>query len=170
MTARILILTGASSTGKTTIARELQRLAPTPAILVAADDFDLPRDARSLVAVRQAGEGAAAALQAAMFRAFYEGLARWPANGVSVIIETIFLDEEQPRFCQDALREAPHAIVRLVCDRKVRLERERRRRDRQPGRSDETALAEVIPDRLALELDTTACRPADAATKLLPFL
>jgi chloramphenicol 3-O-phosphotransferase len=170
MTARVLILTGASSTGKTTIARALQRLTPKPTVVVAADDFDLPRDARSLVAVRQAGEGAVAALQAAMFRAFYEGLARWPANGVSAIAETIFLDEDQPRICQDALRGVPHAIVRLVCDREVRVDRERRRRDRQPGRSEETALAEIIPDRLALELDTTSGRPADAATKLLPFL
>jgi chloramphenicol 3-O phosphotransferase len=170
MTARILVLTGASSTGKTTIARALQRLASTPAILVAADDFDLPRDARSLVAARQAGEGAVAALQTAMFRAFYEGLARWPANGVSAIAETIFLDEEQTRICRDALRRVPHAIVRLVCDGAVRAERERRRRDRRPGRSDETALAEVIPDDLALELDTTTCRPADAAARLLPYL
>ena len=76
----------------------------------------------------------------------------------------------QPRICRDALRGVPHAIVRLVCDREVRAERERLRRDRPPGRSDETALAEVIPDRLALELDTTACRPADAATTLLPYL
>ena len=80
MMARILILTGASSTGKTTIARALQRLTPTPVVVVAADGFDLPRDAR-VVAVREAGEDAAADLQAAMFKAFYEGLARWSTNG-----------------------------------------------------------------------------------------
>jgi chloramphenicol 3-O phosphotransferase len=170
MTSRILILTGASSTGKTTIARALQRLTPTPTVFVAADDFDLPRDAQSLVVLRQAGEDEAAVLQAAMFRAFYEGLARWPANGVSAIAETIFLDEDQPRICRDALRGVPHVIVRLVCDREVRAERERRRRDRRLGRSDETAQAEVIPDGLALELDTTDCLPADATTKLLPYV
>jgi chloramphenicol 3-O phosphotransferase len=170
MAARILVLTGASSTGKTTIARALQWLAPKPAVLVAADDYDLPKDARSVVALRQADEDEAAALQAAMFRAFYEGLARWPANGVSAIAETIFLDQDQLCICRDALRGVPHAIVRLICDREVRLERERRRPDRQPGRSEATALTEVIPDGLALEVDTTSCRPADAATKLVAFL
>lgn len=93
MPARILVLTGASSTGKTTVAREIQRLAPLPVVFVPADNFDLPRDARSLAALREATGSEAQALQMAMFRAYYEGLKQWPLNGISAIAETIFRDE-----------------------------------------------------------------------------
>jgi chloramphenicol 3-O-phosphotransferase len=166
--ARILILTGASSTGKTTVARAAQRLTPRPTVVMAADDFDLPADARARATPRTEAESVA--LQAAMFRAFYEGLARWPAHGINVIAETIFLDEEQVRICRQSLVEAPFAIVRLVCDRAIRVEWEHRRGDRRPGRSDETAAADVIPDGLALELDTSRESPTAIASRLLPFL
>jgi chloramphenicol 3-O phosphotransferase len=168
--ARILVLTGASSTGKTTVARALQRLAPKPVIVMAADDFDLPRDARSLTTLRARDNDEVAALQSAMFKAFYEGLARWPANGISAIAETIFRDEDQLRICRDTLRAVPHAVVRLVCDREVRAARERRRQDRRPGMPDATGLTEVIPDGLDFELDTTSTSPADVAARLLPYV
>jgi chloramphenicol 3-O phosphotransferase len=168
--ARILVLTGASSTGKTTIAKELQRLASRPTVFISADDFDLPRDARPLAALREREDDETEALQMAMFRAFYEGLTRWPENGVNAIAETIFRDETQLRICRTTLVNVPHAIVRLICDREVRLARECQRQDRRLGLSEETVLAEVIPDRLDLELDTTDLSPADAARRLLPFL
>jgi chloramphenicol 3-O phosphotransferase len=151
--ARILILTGASSTGKTTIARAVQRLVPRPTVVVAADDFDLPADAHARVAMRAAPVAEVAALQRAMFGAFYAGLAPWPAHGIGVIAETIFLDQEQPRICRQALAGLPYAIVRLVCEPAVRADRERQRLDRRPGRS-----------------RTTALSPESAAARLLPFL
>jgi chloramphenicol 3-O phosphotransferase len=168
--ARVLILTGASSTGKTTIARELQRLAPTPTVILVGDDFDLPRHARVIAALRAAPPEAASALQAAMTRAFYESVARWSANGIGVIAETIVKDLEHPSIYRAALRDLPYAVVRLTCDRSVRVERERGRRDRACGVSDDTAGREVAPDDLALELDTSALRPADAAERLLAFI
>ena len=70
MAGRILVLTGASSTGKTTIARELQRLAPAPAVFVSGDDLDLPPDARSVAALRGSESAESVTLQMAFYRGF----------------------------------------------------------------------------------------------------
>jgi chloramphenicol 3-O-phosphotransferase len=87
-----------------------------------------------------------------------------------VIVETIFRDESQVCICRNTLAAVPYAIVRLVCDREVRAERERQRSDRRPGLSDASALAEFIPNGLDLELDTTRISPTETAARLLTIL
>jgi chloramphenicol 3-O-phosphotransferase len=85
-------------------------------------------------------------------------------------VETVFRDAEQLAVCHDTLAAVPHVVVRLVCDRAVRLARERQRVDRRPGVSEASAQAEVIPADLAATLDTTAATPDELATVLLALL
>jgi chloramphenicol 3-O-phosphotransferase len=170
VTARILILTGASSTGKSTVAQELQRLSPTPAIFLEADRFGLPSDARSRSALRTNRTSNGQSLQLAMCTAFYQTLKLWLENDINVIAETIFRDDSQISVCRSTLEGVPYSIVRLVCEDAVQLDRERQRTDRRPGVAQITATTEVIPADLDLELDTSRCTPFDAAAVLLRFL
>ncbi|MGH2585065.1 MAG: phosphotransferase-like protein [Dehalococcoidia bacterium] len=170
MTARILILTGASSTGKSSVARELQRLSQEPAIFLESDRFGLPSDARSRSALRTRGALNEQSLQLRMNTAFYQTVRLWFENSVSVIAETIFRDDNQLSICRSSLGEVPYSIARLVCEDAVRLDREHRRTDRRSGTAQITAETEVVPAHLDLELDTSRRTPFEAAVVLLRFL
>lgn len=157
MAGSIILLNGTSSSGKTTLATELQRMLPSPWIVLSADrvlgGFPFDHPASSLDDVwRPLG------------RLFYDTVARFCDAGFDVIAEQVFQD---PLQLEDAVdRLAGHRIwfvgVRCEVD-----EAERRENARGDGTPPGTARhqADLVHGGRAydIEVDTSDITPQRAA-------
>jgi chloramphenicol 3-O-phosphotransferase len=167
MTAAAIVITGASSTGKSTVAVEVQRLADRPIVFLSGDAMDLPQDAACRAYLRSLPKREGQRLQEGIYKAFYTTLQVWVTNGVSVIGEALFKSTSEIQICEAALASVPHFIVRLVCREDVRSAREAARGDRVAGTTVATAAAESIPAEVALELDTSEITAIEAAQAIV---
>jgi chloramphenicol 3-O phosphotransferase len=168
----VIVLNGASSTGKTTLGRCLQRQLEPGWLLLGLDDLLralLPSgDDPAIFAVN--GDGTVEMGEA--FRraqdAWYSGLAAIARQGVGLILDELFLDGgASQRRLNEALGGLAVTWVGVVCDLDVALERERTRGDRVAGlhlRQRERVHQDVRYDHV---VDTTALRAENAAEDLL---
>jgi chloramphenicol 3-O-phosphotransferase len=170
MSARILVLTGPSSVGKTCALEALQRVARTPSVVLPADLFSLPSDARARSILQASDASVSVAVHRALFQAYYRTLVEWQRQGFHALGETIFKDRHQVEAYRETLDGAPHALVRLTCSREARHARETGRSDRSQGLSDETARQELTDLPADHTVDTTDLSPEDVASNLLPLL
>ena len=169
-TAKILIVTGPSSVGKTTVLRALQLMMESPAVVLPADDFSIPEEARSKALLRSADRTTRLSVHRSIFRAYYRTLVEWQRHGFRALGETIFKDSDHLQVFSEELADTPHLLVRLTCTREARVAREKSRPDRSPGLSDETAEQELTTLPLSLELDTTSLSATEIAEALLPMI
>lgn len=138
MNARIIILNGASSSGKTTLAHALQDTLPgnwlhfgiddlvaaLPSKLLAGDGIEFGSDGQVTVGVRFRE----------LERAWMSGLAATAQTGASLIIDDVFLAERaaQQRW-KDVLGDLPVLWVGVHCNAAVAKAREEQRPDRTAG-------------------------------------
>jgi len=161
---RLVLLTGASSVGKTSAGRALQSVTELPAIFIPGDDLDLPRHARSLERLRELPPHEANRLEAELDSAYLHGLNSFVQHGFHAIGELIFKEPARTATCLRVLTEIPHLLVLLQCDADVRRTRERLRNDRPLGLSDKTSdTARPSNVRFDLELDTSELTPQAVA-------
>jgi chloramphenicol 3-O phosphotransferase len=168
--ATVIVLTGPSSTGKSSVALEVQRLAARPTVFLSGDAMDMPPDARSRSFLASLPELDQQRWQLAVYAAFYRSLAAWAANGIDIVGEAVFKSEAEVEICAAELQEASYLVVRLTCDERVRIERERRRGDRPLGTTAATAAAEFVPSALDLEIDTTHTPVREAASLIVQLV
>ena len=121
-TAKILILTGPSSVGKTTVLRALQLMMETPALVLPADDFSIPEEARSKALLRSANRTARLSLHRSAYRAYYRTLVVWQRHGFRVLGETIFKDPDHLQVFSEELANTPYLLVRLTCESGLRAD------------------------------------------------
>jgi chloramphenicol 3-O-phosphotransferase len=164
--ACVILFTGASSTGKTTVARLVQRQSPLPAVLLLGDDVRLARPSAGAEWLRRLSATDLRAFQLDFDQAYYAALAAFPRYGFHVIGEVSLRDKSRRDLCEAFLSSVPHLLVRLFCDSTVRSERERSRRDVAPGLSDETARDEVTDLDFDLVIDTGRLSPDEATAKV----
>jgi chloramphenicol 3-O phosphotransferase len=130
----IIVLNGASSSGKTTLARALQASLPEPYYLVQLDAFEDMIPERLLVG--GAVENAALTLSA---KAMHTTLACLSANGMGVIADYVFLDAPGLsgwlRDCVETLRGLPVLFVGVHCTLEELERRELQRGDRDVGQA-----------------------------------
>lgn len=93
--APAVVLTGASSSGKSTLALELQRLAPRPMVFLSGDAMDLPAEALSSRYLKSLPDAEGEFWQDSVHRAFYRTLAVWADAGIGVIGEALFKSERE---------------------------------------------------------------------------
>lgn len=157
-TSRVLVLSGSSSSGKSTTAREFQRREPAPWLILDADTV-LGAFPFALVADL---ETTARGLNRALFRS----VAEFAREGFDVICEQVFWS---PVSYEDAIRCLVGLRVRFVevtADLRAAEEREALRSGRNPGTSREQRTRLFGGVHFDYSLDTTAKTPAEAAAEL----
>jgi len=160
-----VVLNGASSAGKTSIARAMQRISLTPILHASLNTFT---DMFYWPAV--VGDETRQECHRIGVANFHAALSILAANRFILVIDHVF---EQPAWfeaCRDALREKQTYFIGVHCPLPILEEREKARGDRKVG------LAKSQFDRVhlgrtyALELDTSVMRADDCAGSILVFL
>ena len=150
---KIIFIHGASSSGKTTLSRVLQRLLGQPFLHFSIDVF---REG-GVLPMEQIREGklAWAALRPSFFDGFHRCIPALAAAGNNLIVEHIVETQEWMARLADLLAPYDVFFVVLRCPLATLEERERARGDRRVGeaRADFQALPELAT--FDLELDST---------------
>jgi chloramphenicol 3-O phosphotransferase len=172
----VVILNGASSAGKTSIVRELQRVMPDTWI---ADGIDvllelLPpalRDNEAGLKFTADRTFTVGPELRRVERAWMRSIATIARDGVNVFIDDVFLGgfSSQQRW-RDALGTVPHRFVAVRCERSVLLEREQARADRHIGSAADQI--ERVHDGVEydFEVDTTSTSTEECAAAIAAYL
>lgn len=155
---RILVLSGPSSCGKSTMAREFQRHEPVPWLILDADTVLGTFPFALVIDLQTTARG--------LNRALFRSVAEFAREGFDVICEQVFWT---PVNYEDAIRCLAGLRVRLVevtADLRVAEEREALRSGRIPGTSREQRTRLFGGVHFDYSLDTTTRTPAEAAAEL----
>ncbi|MFF7388273.1 chloramphenicol phosphotransferase CPT family protein [Streptomyces scabiei] len=160
----IIFLNGTSSSGKSTIARELLRILDEPYFHMPVDAFhamrtrqEMPPDQLTTVLHRT-------------WRGYHRAVAGMAAAGNNVVMDHVLSAEWRLRDCLDLF--VPHDVVfvGVHCDPGELRRRERERGDRPPGlavRQLEQVHAHGVYD---VECDTSRSDPLQCAARIREFL
>jgi chloramphenicol 3-O phosphotransferase len=160
---RIVVLNGASSSGKTSIAQAMRTLAERPWFWVTTDHFwpmMPPRfDPSDEVPLRRAAS-----------EAFLRSLLAISGAGWDVVADAVIIHPAFRAFCGELLAEAPAHLVGVRCRLDELERRERARGDRGTG------LARSQLDRVHagvsydFEVDTSEATPEECAAAIRSYL
>ena len=165
---RVILLNGASSAGKSTLARNLQLLLKEAAMIFSMDDYlamSRGKHETALDAVRESG--------LPFIESFHAAIAEAARKGALVIVDPVI--GESRRWIQDLLNRLdgiPRILVRVECRQDVLLERERRRTDRTPApahaQRQHAGIHRHFPHDFSI--DTSADTPRKCAMRLISLL
>ena len=186
---KVLVLNGASSAGKSTLARALQeRLEKAGScwVIFSWDDF-VPRlpsrwcggpgDIGDLAEhgcryrLQEDGNGGAALLEVGdlgrrMLRGYHRAVAAVARAGISVIVEEVMITADEWQDWIDALAGLDVKWVGVRCDAEVAEQRELDRGDRYPGLAKGTSVAAHGHAVYDMEVDTTESPAEDVVRSL----
>lgn len=176
MPPRVIVLNGGSSSGKTSIARQLQAMLVEPWLAVSIDDFvdSLPpalQQSSDGVDVTSDGTVGVGSVFARLERAWAAGIAATARAGAPVVVDDVFLSgaASQARW-RAALPDLPVAWVGVHCEPGIATQRESRRPDRAAGMAALQARQvhhEVVYD---VQVDTSRTSPEDCARSIVTRL
>ena len=165
---RVILLNGASSAGKSTLARNLRLLLKEEAMIFSMDDYlamSQGKHETALDAVRESG--------LPFIESFHAAIAEAARKGALVIVDHVI--GESPHWIQDLLNRLdgiPRILVRVECRQDVLLERERRRTDRTPApahaQRQHAGIHRHFPHDFSI--DTSADTPRKCAMRLISLL
>ena len=165
---RVILLNGASSAGKSTLARNLQLLLKEAAMIFSMDDYlamSRGKHETALDAVRESG--------LPFIESFHAAIAEAARKGALVIVDHVI--GESRRWIQDLLNRLagiPCILVRVECRQDVLLEREQRRTDRTPApahaQRQHAGIHRHFPHDFSI--DTSADTPRKCAMRLISLL
>ena len=166
---QVIVLNGASSSGKTGIARCLQAILPLPWIRLGVDDLikALPPsllDGSDGIGIGQQGEVAVGGGFRAVEAAWAAGIAAMARAGARVIIDDVFLGG---RASQERTRASLAGLdvlwVGVRCDPEIAAAREITRGDRVAGMA--VAQAKLVHEGVSydIEVDTSHAESLDCA-------
>lgn len=124
---RIIVINGASSSGKTSLASELLPLLPTAHFLMSVDDFNAMRARRELtgpeleVVLRRTRAG------------FHRAVAAMAQAGNDVVVDLVLSEEWRWLDCVRVFAGVDVLFVGVKCDLRELERRESTRADREPG-------------------------------------
>lgn len=165
---RVILLNGASSAGKSTVARNLRLLLKEEAMIFSMDDYlamNLGKYETALDAVRETG--------LPFIESFHAAIAEAARKGALVIVDHVI--GESRRWILDLLNRLdgiPRILVRVECRQDILLERERRRTDRTPAPSHAQRQHESIHRHFPhnLSIDTSGATPRECAMQIISLL
>jgi chloramphenicol 3-O phosphotransferase len=173
---RVVVLNGGSSSGKTSIVRQMQAMLVEPWLAMSIDDFvnSLPpalQDSSDGFDVTTDGTVQIGATFTRLEAAWMAGVAATARAGAPVIVDDVFLSTaaSQARW-RTALAELAVAWVGVHCDPDVATQREARRSDRDAGMAALQARAvhhDVVYD---VEVDTSRTSSQDCARSIVTGL
>ncbi len=165
----VIVLNGASSVGKSTLAVALQDLLPEPFLHVGVDTLLAAMPPSSAgIAVADDGSVAVAGDFRRLELAWYAGLAAMASSGAGLIIDEVFLagQTSQQRLAS-ALGNVSTMWIGVHCRLDVALNREANRPDRTAGMTASQASAVHRGVKYDLEIDTTDRTPSNCAQDIL---
>ncbi len=165
MNSFAIVLNGASSSGKTSIARAIQRLSRTPVLHASLDTFTDMFHWPAIIEPEVRGE--CHRIGVANFHAALPILA---ASRFPVVVDHVFELHAWFEDCGKALKSKRIYFVGVRCPAAILEERERARGDRKPGlaRSQFDRVHEGKP--YELEVDTSIRSPDECAAAILKFV
>jgi chloramphenicol 3-O phosphotransferase len=143
--ARVVILNGTSSSGKTSLARTVQRLAKGPVLRVSMDDFlemMPPRFANDdeAFSFRLVPDAAPAEVEigtgsygAALMRGMRASIAALADQGLDLVVDDVMLGADDQAHYRDVLAEHCVTFIGVRCALETAEQRERDRGDRDIG-------------------------------------
>jgi chloramphenicol 3-O phosphotransferase len=172
----VIVLNGASSSGKSSIILELQRLLPRPFLAFGVDTLvaALPPVSSTHEPGIVFGPDGVVAVGDRFRRlehAWYQGLAAIARDDVGVIIDEVLLGGRES---QDRLRTALRGLrvvwVGVRCDLDVAVAREAARPDRTQGMA--ASQAKIVHEgvRYDLQVDTTTNSALECATTVAAYV
>ena len=167
----MLVLNGGSSSGKTTLARELQEVLDGVWLRLGVDTLIDAAPAAVLgeggLVLGEDGGVEVGPAFTAVEGWWMAGVARMTEVGARILIEDSFVSGRpgQERW-RAALAGVPVAWIGVRCDPVVAAERERQRDDRVIGMADSQALAVHVGIDYDLEVDAGAESPAALARRI----
>jgi len=174
----IVLLNGTSSSGKTTLAKALQRALPDPYLHLGIDTVVFALPGRWLdvplwhevFLYRGADpelEITAGPLGDKLVKALHRMVAAAAAAGWDVLVDHVLLDPRWVADAVDVLGGHPLLCVGVRCQLQEVLRRERQRRDRTLGQA--RAHFDVVHAhvRYDVEVDTSAADPAACAARII---
>ncbi|MFI5357939.1 MAG: chloramphenicol phosphotransferase CPT family protein [Opitutales bacterium] len=162
--ADVILLNGTSSSGKTSLARALQRQAGAPLLHASLDtftdmfDWEAVTDPATRRACHEAGVDH-----------FHAALARFAAGPFGLVVDHVLCMPAWLEATRRALAARPVVFVGVRCPLAVVVERERQRPDRRPGMA--AGQFEHIHRGLTydIEVDTATDSPEACAARVLDF-
>ncbi len=152
MSVQIIFLHGASSSGKSTIARTLQARIEKPFWHISIDHL---RESGALPLGRfRSGEFDWGAARAAFFEGFHMSLAAYANAGNNLILEHILDTEGWIELLQKLFQPQDVFFVGVHCQLPVLIDREIKRADRVPGSAQRDFETVHIGRRYDLELNS----------------
>jgi chloramphenicol 3-O phosphotransferase len=172
----VIVLNGASSSGKSSIALELQGLLPRPFLTFGVDTLVAalpPASSAHEPGIAFGSDGVVAV--GGHFRqlehAWYQGLAAIARDDVGMIIDEVFLGGRES---QDRLRSALDGLrvvwVGVRCDLEVAVAREAARPERTQGMASSQAMIVQDGVKYDLQVDTTTSTALECATTIADYL
>jgi chloramphenicol 3-O phosphotransferase len=172
----VIVLNGASSSGKSSIALELQGLLPRPFLTFGVDTLVAalpPASSAHEPGIAFGSDGVVAVGD--RFRqlehAWYQGLAAIARDDVGVIIDEVFLGGRES---QDRLRSSLGGLrvvwVGVRCDLEVAVAREVARPERTQGMASSQAMIVHEGVQYDLQVDTTTSTALECATTIADYL
>lgn len=159
--ARVLILNGTSSAGKTTLARALQAALPEVYLHCSLDAFwnmtppGIPASSDNFPALKR---GMARSVHALA------------GTGHNVIVDVIFRDEADSDMFREELRSTDTVLIKVFCPLDVLVRRETHRGDRKPGLAQSQFDAVHEGTAYDMEVDTSVGDAASWAAEVAHFL
>jgi chloramphenicol 3-O phosphotransferase len=161
--ARIVVLNGTSSSGKTSIARAFQELAPGRFLNISIDTILYALPPSVLERMKRGQERAGPEL----VRAFYACVRELAAIELDLVIDHAITSEAEAEMLREATRSHQTLLVGLDCPADVLAGRERERGDRRPGMA--AAQSERVHRWLHydLRIDTSIVDAEEAARRIV---
>jgi chloramphenicol 3-O phosphotransferase len=170
LVATIVVLNGSSSSGKTSVARAFQEVAPTLFLNVSIDSilYALPPDVLERMKRGEPQQREIRFLE--LVRAFCACVRELAALGHDLVIDHAVMTAAEAELIENAVASHRTLFVGLQCPADVLTERERARGDRRPG------LAASQCERVHqwfdydLVIDTAAVSAGEAARRIVAAL
>jgi chloramphenicol 3-O phosphotransferase len=179
MPGRVVLLHGTSSSGKTTVARAVQRLSDEPWLLLGIDAFWSAIDERWMEHGQRASEGflwsgdatiVPGSVGQRLAKGMRAALAALARAGNDVLVDDVFIDPRWLEEWRSELADIEWLLVGVVAPTLVLEERERARGNRIVGEA--RAQVDVIHRGVEYDLtvDTARQSPAECAASILAAL
>jgi chloramphenicol 3-O phosphotransferase len=165
MNSVAVILNGTSSSGKTSIAKALQRLSSTPVLHVSIDAFLNMVDWSLTRSTEERAECFHVCLDG-----FHAALPSLATSRYLIVVDHVFEVHSWSEACRDALRLRKTFFVGIHCPLDILEEREKTRGDRMVGLA--KSQFDLVHDQksYALQIDTSTVSPEEGAAAILELI
>ncbi|MFE0425289.1 chloramphenicol phosphotransferase CPT family protein [Streptomyces sp. NPDC058953] len=160
----VVFLNGTSSSGKTSLARELASRLAEPCFHMPVDTFHAMRSAPELP------PDELAAVLERTWRGYHRAVAGMAAAGNTVVVDHVLSEPWRLRDCLDLFRPQDVVLVGVHCPLPELERRERSRGDRPPGLAARQFDRVHARGEYDVEVDTSRSTPAECAAVVADYL